>query len=305
AALCIFAQGSLTWRIPAKRAEPGRTTQCSLVRQGCSVAGKEASIVLVLTRRENERILLPDVGVTVELMSVTGNRARLGISAPDNIRILREEVAASQDALKHALSRGPVSREFAHALRNRLNAAILATETVRLQIEAGHLAETSASLDRIVAELRAMASMVQGTSPAPPAPVLAGTNGSHRPWKALVVEDDANESLLLAGILRMTGYEVDIAGDGSDALDYLHSHERPDVVLLDMKLPKVDGPTTLGRIRRDPALEGMKVYAVSATPPKRFGLKTGPGGIDRWFCKPLDPRELVRQLDTELSAIGR
>jgi carbon storage regulator CsrA len=261
--------------------------------------------VLVLTRRENEKILLPDVGVTVELMAVTGNRARLGISAPDNIRILREEVAASQDALKHAMARGPVSREFAHALRNRLNAAILATETVRLQIEAGHLVETSASLDRIVAELRAMASMLQGNSPAPREPVLAGSSGSHRPWKALVVEDDANESLLLAGILRMTGYEVDVAGDGSDALDYLHSHARPDVVLLDMKLPKVDGPTTLGRIRRDPALEGMKVYAVSAMPPKRFGVKTGPGGIDRWFCKPLDPRELVRQLDTELSAIDR
>jgi carbon storage regulator CsrA len=262
--------------------------------------------VLVLTRRENEKILLPDVGVTVELMAVTGNRARLGISAPDNIRILREEVAASQDALKHAMARGPVSREFAHALRNRLNAAILATETVRLQIEAGHLVETSASLDRIVAELRAMASMLQGNSPAaPPEPVVTGSNGSHRPWKALVVEDDANESLLLAGILRMTGYEVDVAGDGSDALDYLHSHERPDVVLLDMKLPRVDGPTTLGRIRRDPALEGMKVYAVSAMPPKRFGVKTGPGGIDRWFCKPLDPRELVRQLDTELSAIDR
>jgi carbon storage regulator CsrA len=262
--------------------------------------------VLVLTRRENEKILLPDVGVTVELMSVTGNRARLGISAPDNIRILREEVASSQDALKQATARGPISREFSHAIRNRLNAAILATETVRLQIDARQLAETSASLDRIVTELRAMASLVQRPSPESDAPPSSPVRTiAHRPWKALVVEDDANESFLLAGILRMTGYEVDVAGDGSDALDYLHSHERPDVVLLDMKLPKVDGPTTLGRIRRDPNLDGIKVYAVSATSPKRVGVKTGPGGIDRWFCKPLDPRELVRQLDSELSAVDR
>jgi carbon storage regulator CsrA len=267
--------------------------------------GKEASIVLVLTRRENEKILLPDVGVTVELMAVTGNRARLGISAPDNIRILREEVAANQGALQQVMTRGPVSREFAHAIRNRLNAAILATETVRLQIEADQIDATSASLDRIVAELRLMAEMLDGKVPAPLPPTMPIQKGTPRPWKALVVEDDANESLLLAGILRMTGYEVDVAGDGSDALDYLHSHARPDVVLLDMKLPKVDGPTTLGRIRRDPNLEGMKVYAVSATPPKRFGVKTGPGGIDRWFCKPLDPRELVRQLDSELSSIER
>ena len=263
--------------------------------------------MLVLTRRENEKILLPDVGVTVELMAVTGNRARLGITAPENIRILREEVAASQDVLKQAMARGSVSREFAHEIRNRLNAAMMASETVRLQIEAGHLADPSPSLDRIVAELRAIASMVEGPAIAKPGPTVPVRTDSptHRPWKALLVEDDANESLLLAGILRMTGYEVDVAGDGADALDYLHSHERPDVVLLDMKLPRVDGPTTLGRIRRDPNLDGMKVYAVSATPPKRFGVKTGPGGIDRWFCKPLDPRELVRQLDSELSAIDR
>ncbi len=261
--------------------------------------------MLVLTRRENEKILLPDVGVTVELMAVTGNRARLGISAPDNIRILREEVAVNQAVLKQATVRGSMSRDFVHAFRNRLNAAILAAETVRMQIEAERLDDTSSTLDRIVTELRAMASLVEGPQPVAAPPLVASGAGEHRPWKALVVEDDANESLLLAGILRMTGYEVDVAGDGADALDYLHSHARPDIVLLDMKLPKLDGATTLGRIRRDPNLDGMKVYAVSATPPKRFGVKTGPGGIDRWFCKPLDPRELVRQLDSELSALDR
>jgi carbon storage regulator CsrA len=271
--------------------------------------GKEASIVLVLTRREKEKILLPDVGVTVELMAVTGNRARLGISAPDHIRILREEVAANEDALRQALGRGVVSHEFAHEMRNRLNSATLATETVRLQIEAGQVSGTPALIDRIATELKAINEMVEGVTPPSSKPSVPMSppkrNGERRLRKALVVEDDANEGVLLAGILRMTGYEVDVANDGADALDYLHSHERPDVVLLDMLLPKVDGPTTLGRIRRDPTLEGMKVFAVSATPPKRFGVKTGPGGIDRWFCKPLDPRELVRQLDSELGSVER
>lgn len=263
--------------------------------------------MLVLTRREKEKILLPDVGVTVELMAVTGNRARLGIDAPNHIRILREEVAANEDALRLAMGRGIVSHEFAHEIRNRLNSATLATETVRLQIEAGQIGDT-ALLERISTELKAITSMVQGVTPPasnPSAPSSAKRNGERRGRNVLVVEDDANEGLLLAGILRMTGYEVDVANDGADALDYLHSHQRPDVVLLDMLLPKVDGPTTLGRIRRDPTLEGMKVFAVSATPPKRFGVKTGPGGIDAWFCKPLDPRELVRQLDSELGSVER
>jgi carbon storage regulator CsrA len=258
--------------------------------------------MLVLTRRETEKILLPDVGVTVELMSVSGNRARLGISAPASIRILREEVAANQNAIHQATARGPMPREFVHAMRNRLNAAGLAAEMLRLHLESGDASAAYEPLDKVVSELKALAAVLEPEAfPAP----LPTTNAVRRPWKALLVEDNANESNLLAGYLRMTGFQVDTAGDGADALDYLHSHDRPDVVLLDMLMPRCDGPTTIGRIRRDPNLEGVKIYAVSGTSPKRFDVKTGPGGVDRWFCKPVDPRELVRQIDNELAAVQR
>src|ERR1700685_2630281 len=112
--------------------------------------------MLVLTRRENEKILLPDIGVTVELMSVSGNRARLGISAPNTIRILREEVAANQQVIERAAAHGPIPREFAHSMRNRLNAAILAVELLRLQISARDIAAMHEPLDKIVAELKAL-----------------------------------------------------------------------------------------------------------------------------------------------------
>jgi carbon storage regulator CsrA len=264
-------------------------------------AGKEAITMLVLTRRENERILLPDIGVTVELMSVSGNRARLGISAPDNIRILREEVAADRQAIQQAANRGPISRDFVHAMRNRLNAAMLAAEMLRLQIHNGTFADPSEPLEKIFAELKALGTLLQAERPVA-APRVESRRS--RPLRALLVEDDANESNLLAGILRMTGFEVDTAGDGADALDYLRSHDRPDVVLLDMLMPRCDGPTTVGRIRRDPSFEGMKIFAVSGTSPKRCGVTTGPTGVDRWFSKPLDPRELVQQLNSELAATG-
>ncbi len=81
---------------------------------------------------------------------------------------------------------------------------------------------------------------------------------TRRAWKALLVEDNANKSNLLAGYLRMTGFEVDTAGDGADALDYLRSHDRPDVVLLDMLMPRCDGPTTIGRIAAIPLSKGSK-----------------------------------------------
>ena len=95
-----------------------------------------------------------------------------------------------------------------------------------------------------------------------------------------MVEDDANERELMAGLLNLNGVECDTAEDGLAALDFLASHERPDFVLLDMFMPRCDGPETVGAIRRDPKLADLKVFAVSGTPPRKLGLTTGPGGID-------------------------
>src|SRR5262249_4036351 len=114
----LGGEATLPLQISREAARARRTPHADAFDNGVT-AGREAWSVLLLSRRESERVLSRDVGVTVELMAVTGNRARLGISAPDNIRILREEVAASQEAIKHAATRGPLSREFSHAIRNR------------------------------------------------------------------------------------------------------------------------------------------------------------------------------------------
>jgi CheY-like chemotaxis protein len=115
-----------------------------------------------------------------------------------------------------------------------------------------------------------------------------------------LVEDEENERELLAGYLRLAGFAVDTAGDGCDALDHLHAGERPDVVLLDMSLPRCDGATTAREIRRDPACAGLKIFAVSGHSPNEYKLDRGHGGIDRWFHKPLDPAALLRELTQEL-----
>jgi CheY-like chemotaxis protein len=120
-----------------------------------------------------------------------------------------------------------------------------------------------------------------------------------RKRKALLVEDDASQRELLAGFLRMAGMEVDTAGDGADALDYLHSHSKPDVLLLDMNLPRCDGATAVRSIRHDPALAGLRIVAVSGSSPDDYDLARGPDGIDRWFRKPIDPASLFRELTGE------
>lgn len=121
---------------------------------------------------------------------------------------------------------------------------------------------------------------------APPAPQA-------RKCRALVVDDDRNERTLLAGLLSMHGCECDVAADGQDALDFLATAKQlPDYVLLDNWMPRLDGKETLDAIRADPRYEGIIVYSISSTPPEELGICRGPGGIDAWFPKPLDPRQL-------------
>ena len=69
-------------------------------------------------------------------------------------------------------------------------------------------------------------------------------------------------------------------------------------VLLDMRLPRCDGPTTVAAIRRNPTYSRLKIFAVSGARPEEMPVPTG---LDGWFTKPLNPARLV---DTLAEAVG-
>jgi CheY-like chemotaxis protein len=85
-------------------------------------------------------------------------------------------------------------------------------------------------------------------------------------------------------------------------LDHLQSRGRPDVVLLDMGLPRCDGLTTARAIRRNPDCAGLKIFAVTGHSPEEYDLADGPAGIDRWFSKPIDPAVLLQEMSRELGS---
>ena len=70
--------------------------------------------------------------------------------------------------------------------------------------------------------------------------------------------------------------------------------------LLDMGLACCDSATMAREIRRDPTCAGLKIFAVSGQASNEYGFDRDPGGIDRWFDKPLDPAMLLRELTQEL-----
>jgi CheY-like chemotaxis protein len=159
-------------------------------------------------------------------------------------------------------------------------------------------ADAAALLARIEDDLQALRRRLMGQhSAAPP----QRRDGAGQRRTALLVEDNANERELLATFLRLAGLSVDTAGDGADALGYLATHPRPDVVLMDMGLPRCDGPTAVRAIRHNPALAGVKIVAVTGHAAEEFNLGAGPAGVDRWFRKPVDPAVLVRELEQEFT----
>ncbi len=246
--------------------------------------------MLVLTRRLSETIVFPGPGVTVRLLSVKGGSVRVGIEAPPEITVLRGEVQERQGewAPAPAEAAAPVNG----LAYRRVETARKGLAEAQRQLAAGRPAEAAETLRRIDEDLVLLERR------------LGGTPGAHAapggPRRALVVEDNPNERELLALFLRNAGLDVDTARDGADALDYLHSHTRPDVVLLDMSLPRCDGATMVRKVREDPAYAGMKIFAVSGHEPGECGIGQGPGGVDRWYHKPVDPADLVRGMRQDL-----
>lgn len=236
--------------------------------------------MLVLSRRPGQKIVFPTLGVAVEVLRAAGNTVRVGIRAPRSVPVLREELAApGADHREH-------HEEAAHRLRGRLNAAFMAMHLAQKQLEVGESGRAEGTIREALGLLQGVEGEIEAAT-RPPGP---------RCIHALLVEDNINESALLVGCLRMHGIDVETAGDGRAALDYLATHERPDVVLLDMHMPVHDGPSTLAEIRHDPRYRSLKVFAVSGSRAEDCGIPNGLEGVAGWFTKPLNPVNIVEAL---------
>jgi carbon storage regulator CsrA len=253
--------------------------------------------MLVLSRKPNEKLLFPGIQAAVQVVAIKPGVVRLGVEAPPDVAVLRAELLAREAGGPArgdpAAGAANEAREREHRLRNRLNAAAVGLALLRKQQELGLARDSGATLDRLAQEIEGMRSQLGGPAPPP--------RSAPPRRRALLVEDDANERELLAGFLRLAGLEVDTAEDGADALERLRAGGRPDVVLLDMGLPRCDGPSTVREIRREPAWARLKVIAVTGHPPERFPADSGAAGVDRWFRKPVKPDEFLLELDRELA----
>jgi CheY-like chemotaxis protein len=124
------------------------------------------------------------------------------------------------------------------------------------------------------------------------------------PIEILLVEDNPNDvELILAALSEnQIADEVFVARDGEEALDYLHrrgAHEsrsvkNPKVVLLDLKLPKVDGLEVLGRIKTNSDLKAIPVVMLTSSREERDLLRSYNLGTNAYVVKPMSFKGLIK-----------
>jgi CheY-like chemotaxis protein len=108
----------------------------------------------------------------------------------------------------------------------------------------------------------------------------------------LVVDDNKVIRQLIRVNLELEGIEVVTAADGVECLDVVH-RVRPDVVTLDVVMPRLDGLRTAARLRGDPRTRHLPLAVVSAC--TQYEVESGLDvGVDAFLAKPFDPEELVR-----------
>ncbi len=117
--------------------------------------------------------------------------------------------------------------------------------------------------------------------------------------KILVIDDEIYIVHILDFSLGMEGYDVVTALDGEQGLEKAHS-EHPDLIVLDIMMPKLDGYETCKMLKADPATKAIPVILLSAkgrNVDQKVGFEVG---ADDYITKPFSPRKLVERINSIL-----
>jgi two-component system, cell cycle response regulator DivK len=121
--------------------------------------------------------------------------------------------------------------------------------------------------------------------------------------KLLLVEDHEEIWDFLSRRLKRRGFEVLLAHDGAQGVDVART-EHPDVILMDVNLPVMDGWTATGQLKGDPATRPIPIIALTAHAMPGDRDKALQAGCDDYHPKPVDFSRLLAQIESALGAAG-
>jgi two-component system cell cycle response regulator DivK len=113
--------------------------------------------------------------------------------------------------------------------------------------------------------------------------------------RILVIEDQEDNRTILRDLLTMAGYELIEAADGEEGVA-LAAREKPDLILMDIQLPVIDGYEATRRIKANADLESTPIIAVTSYALSGDEAKARAAGCDGYVTKPFSPRELLAKV---------
>ena len=119
--------------------------------------------------------------------------------------------------------------------------------------------------------------------------------------KIMVVEDDVTTAKLLTVLLEKKNYTVICRHNGLAAVESVEK-EMPDLILMDVMMPEMDGIEATRRIKNNPGTAGIPVIIISALGQEIEVMKGLQSGADGYVVKPFDARSLLRQIQEKLSS---
>ncbi len=120
--------------------------------------------------------------------------------------------------------------------------------------------------------------------------------------KILLVEDNHMNRVLVREILTLQGYDIIEAESGTDALKVLAA-ERPDVILMDLHLPGMDGVTATRIIKSDERIASIPVLALTASAMRGEEDKILSKGFDGYVAKPIERKKLLEAISEKIGAL--
>jgi two-component system alkaline phosphatase synthesis response regulator PhoP len=132
--------------------------------------------------------------------------------------------------------------------------------------------------------------------------VSDSSEGERRSWRVLFVEDDRSVAQMYKLKLELDGYRVDVAYDGETAVEMV-SMEPPDIVFLDVRLPKLDGLGVLQAVRADPKTKDLRVVILSNYSQTEIGDRVSNLGVLAFLQKTeTTPATLTARLEGWLAS---
>ena len=117
--------------------------------------------------------------------------------------------------------------------------------------------------------------------------------------RVLVVDDETNIVISIEFLIKQAGYELEIARNGEEALEKVVAFQ-PDLILLDVMMPKINGFEVCRRVRENPAWQDIKIIMLTAKGREAEVTKGLALGADDYIIKPFSTKELMTEVRRQL-----